>query len=392
MEHSQNSPTKSNRNLRILVVGAGIAGLTLAGLLKKQGFSPVVIERQTEEVFNKTGYMIGLMPLGGQVLNMLDLQQEYLDNSLAIEGYSMYGTNGKRLNHFGMEAISEFGTYQGISRPMLIDLLLRRCDTPRYGVTVTTIEKKNKVSLVTFSDGTTEEFDLVVIADGIHSVTRDIVFGEKNRTYRQTGWGGWAWFTDELPPELGPNYHEYWGPNVFMGLYPVEGNRVGVFLGGAMKDIKKAGHKRIAEKAEKIPSELDLKKMLLPLEENPDLFFWDFHDCRSERLIDGNVVLIGDAADGFLPTAGIGASMAMDSASALADELLRCDPDQLDYALTLYEKRQHERVISAQNTSRTLGNIMFVKNPVLSWLRNQSLRFVTVNSFLKGVRELIEKR
>lgn len=381
----------THRGTRILIVGAGIAGLTLAGLLKKQGFQPVVIERLPKEKFNATGYMIGLMPLGGRVLNMLGLHQEYLAESLAITGYGMHGMNGRQLNHFGMEAISKYGDYQGISRPKLIELLLRRCDEPRYGLTATAITPRGDVSNVTFSDGNQEEFDLVVIADGIHSATRDLVFDESNRAYRQTGWGGWAWF-DTLPAELGTNYREYWGPNFFMGLYPVEGDRVGVFLGGTMKDIKKAGHRAVAEKAEKIKTDLDLKAMMRPLEDNADLFFWDFHDCRTKEWVKGSVVLLGDAADGFLPTAGIGASMAMDSASILADEITRSDPEHLNYALKLYENRQKDRVIKAQSTSRTLGNLMFVKNPVLSWLRNQSLRFVTIDSFLKSIRELIEQR
>jgi len=384
--------TESNRDLKILIVGAGIAGLTLSGLLKKQGFSPTVIEKLPKEKFNSSGYMIGLMPLGGRAFNMLDLREDYLKNSLAIEKYSMYNTKGKRLNYFGLDDIAKYGTYQGISRPKMIDLLLERCDEPRFGTTVTKIAQSETTTQVTFSDGTSDTFDIVVIADGIHSTTRDLAFGEPNRKYRQTGWGGWAWFTDSLPPELGPNYREYWGADFFLGLYPVEGERVGVFLGGTMKDIKKAGHKRVAQKAEEIPSDLDLKEMMKPLENNPDLFFWDFHDCRSKQWVNGTIALIGDAADGFLPTAGIGASMAMDSATILADEITRCDPDQVAYALTLYQKRQQKRVIQAQNTSRLLGNIMFVKNPVFSWLRNQSIRFASVNSFLGSIRKLIEER
>ena len=103
-------------------------------------------------------------------------------------------------------------------------------------------------------------------------------------------------------------------------------------------------------------------------------------------------MLVGDAADGFLPTAGVGASMAMDSAARLADELSRMSPQYLPYALKLYEDHQKQRVVTAQSTSRTLGNLMFIKNPVLAGLRNATLRFMTVNSFLKSIRKLIENR
>jgi 2-polyprenyl-6-methoxyphenol hydroxylase-like FAD-dependent oxidoreductase len=45
--------------MRVLVVGAGIAGLTLAALLERRGLQPVIIEKQPQETFNKSGYMIG---------------------------------------------------------------------------------------------------------------------------------------------------------------------------------------------------------------------------------------------------------------------------------------------------------------------------------------------
>lgn len=386
--------TYQKQNFRILIVGAGIAGLTLAGLLKKDGFKPVVIERDTKETFNSTGYMIGLMPLGAQVLNKLNLYADYTKHSLAISDYGLYSLKGKLLNHFGMDAIiSSFGSYQSISRPQLIKLLQGVCDEPRYGLTVKSMKDTSEGKQVIFSDNSSEVFDLVVIADGIHSATRQLAFGKEDYAYRQTGWGGWAWFVDN-PPQLAHSYREYWGADRFLGLYPVEDGKLGIFLGGKMKDIKKKGHAAVAaETVKKIKhTDLDFATLLKPLEQNADLFFWDFHDCRTKSWVNGNVVLVGDAADGFLPTAGVGASMAMDSAARLADELSRMSPQYLRYALKLYEDHQKQRVVAAQSTSRTLGNLMFIKNPVLAGLRNASLRFMTVNSFLKSIRKLIEDR
>lgn len=379
-------------SMRVLIVGAGIAGLTLAGLLEKRGLQPVVVEKQTEENFNKSGYMIGLMPLGGRVFNALGLREAYLKNSIAVDTYSMHDGKGRQLNHFDMKAISDYGQYQGISRPRLIELLLAAYTQKiRYGTTVTAI-KENEISAeVTFSTGETEQFDLVVIADGIHSATRELAFGPKNHKYRQTGWGGWAWFAD-MPPQLANAYREYWAGRGFMGLYTVEDNKVGVFLGGPMKDIKKAGHELVAKNTIKHikNSDIDIAALLEPLVKSPDLFFWDFHDVRSENWRTKHTVLLGDAANGFLPTAGIGASMAMDSAAALDDELSRTDLEHLSFALRLYENRQKKRVIMAQDNSRTLGSLMFLKNRMLSWIRNQVLRFYTIDMFLKDIKKVME--
>jgi 2-polyprenyl-6-methoxyphenol hydroxylase-like FAD-dependent oxidoreductase len=387
----QTNTTTIESQLRVLIVGAGIAGLTLAGLLTRRGLRPVVIEKLPEKEFNTSGYMIGLMPLGARVLTSLDLHKEYLRNSVEVREYSMYSGKGKQLNHFDTTSIFKYGSYQGISRPRLINVLLQACDRPRYGTTVTAIAEKEKETLVTFSDNSQETFDLVVIADGIHSPTRELAFGSTNHAYRQTGWAGWAWFVD-MPKELANTYREYWAGHGFMGLYIVEDNKVGVFMGGPEKRLKKKGHLAIAREFERNikGSDIDIAKLLKPLENKDDLYFWNFHDCRSQNWTTKRVVLLGDAADGFLPTAGIGASMAMDSAAALDDELSRADVEHLDFALRLYENRQKNRVERAQQNSRTLGNLMFFNNTPLAWIRNQILRFYTIDRFLSDIRKVME--
>lgn len=377
--------------LRVLIVGAGIAGLTLAGLLKRRGLRPVIIEKLPEHQFNTSGYMIGLMPLGARVLTSLDLHEEYLRNSVEVREYSMYSGKGKRLNHFDTTSIFKYGSYQGISRPQLINVLLKACDKPRFGSTVLAIDEQNDGAWVTFNDGSRELFDLVVIADGIHSPTRELAFGPSNHKYRQTNWAGWAWFVD-MPKELANTYREYWAAHGFMGLYIVEDNKVGVFMGGPEKRLKKKGHLAIAREYERNlrGSDINIATLLKPLEDKDNLYFWNFHDCRSQKWTTEHVALLGDAADGFLPTAGIGASMAMDSAAALDDELSRTDAEHLDFALLLYENRQKNRVERAQQNSRTLGNLMFFNNAPLAWLRNQILRFYTIDRFLSDIRKVME--
>ncbi len=60
---------------RILVAGAGIAGATLAALLRQRGQPVTLVERGHAD--DDAGYMLGLMPLGGRVLNGLGLAEAY---------------------------------------------------------------------------------------------------------------------------------------------------------------------------------------------------------------------------------------------------------------------------------------------------------------------------
>lgn len=383
----------SSETIKTLIVGGGVAGMTLAALLFQRGEQPVVIERESKENFNHSGYMLGMMPLGGRVLNALHARETYKERSLDMKAYQLFNDQGKKLKEYDTRAITDtFGDYQGISRPELISLLQEYipAEAVRFGTTVKAIDQTEEEAQVTFSDGSKESFDLVVIADGIHSSTRGLVFSKKDYPYYQTNWGGWVTWID-AHEEIMHNYREYWMAGHFLGLYPVK-DKIGVFMGGPEKDMQKKGPKKVAQEIAKKLKKQDqaVQEALQSYQEENAFFFWDFHDGRAKNWQKDRVILLGDAAAGFLPTAGVGASMAMDSAAALNDELSRADKDHLPYALTLFEKRQRPRVEKAQQNSRQLGKMMFVKSPLLAKLRNQLLRFYTLEQFVKDIKKVME--
>jgi 2-polyprenyl-6-methoxyphenol hydroxylase-like FAD-dependent oxidoreductase len=96
--------------------------------------------------------------------------------------------------------------------------------------TVASIQHQNDSVAVTFSDGTSANFDLVVGADGLHSDTRATILDESEYIYWDTKWGGWVFWADS---NLAPSqvYTECWGAGHFIGLYPTQ-NHLGVFVGG----------------------------------------------------------------------------------------------------------------------------------------------------------------
>ncbi len=108
-------------------------------------------------------------------------------------------------------------------------------------------------------------------------------------------------------------------------------------------------------------------------------YFWKLEDVRSTKWLQPRVLLLGDAAAAFLPTAGVGASMAMESAAALADELTRTDSRHINNSLDVFTTRRMRRVRRIQNQSRRLSRLMFIKSPLISALRNGALRFATLD-------------
>jgi FAD-dependent urate hydroxylase len=94
-------------------------------------------------------------------------------------------------------------------------------------------------------------------------------------------------------------------------------------------------------------------------------------DIRASRWVQGRVALCGDAAAGFLPAAGVGASNATRAAAGLADELSRADAITAPLALQLYQKRCRAVIQRNQTESRRLARAMFVRNPLLASARDR---------------------
>ncbi|MBN2745361.1 MAG: FAD-dependent monooxygenase [Bacteroidales bacterium] len=379
------------QNFNILIVGAGVAGLTCANLLKKQGAQFKLIEKESFDNFNGSGYMLGLLPLGGRVLTELDLDKEYFDHSMEMANYEIHKENGTLNKAYSLDFINkEYGSYRGIGRKELIDILTKNIgvENIQFGTSVTQIQQTENTVHVNYSNGKKEIFDLVIVADGIHSDTRKLLWNENEYKYYDTGWGGWvAWLENQ---DLNV-YKEYWGASSFMGLYPVK-NKIGIFLGGPNDAVKKQGLKSFAEKIkDEILPEFDvLHKSLDRLASTENPFYWEFHDCRTNDWNKGNVILLGDSACGFLPTAGVGASMAMDSASAFVDELSRTDKEHIEYGIKLYIKRQKKRVETAQEDSRKLAKLMFVKSGLIAGVRDYAFRFYSIKQLAKNISKTIE--
>jgi 2-polyprenyl-6-methoxyphenol hydroxylase-like FAD-dependent oxidoreductase len=375
----------------ILIIGAGVAGLTCASLLRKQGLNPVIIEKVDQDNFNNTGYMLGLLPLGGRVLTELDIEKDYFERSIEMKNYEIHKADGSLIKSYSLDFINKnYGSYRGIERRELIETLLKKLDRTRirFGTTVKSIEQAANKVKVTLSGNNIEIFDLVIGADGLHSQTRNQLWDKSEYSFYDTEWGGWVSWLEKYKLN---SYKEYWGASSFMGLYPVK-NKTGVFLGGPKELTNKLDLNEFIENTKyQIKAENKLLHSALDsLKEVEEPYYWEFHDCTTDNWRKGNIILLGDSATGFLPTAGVGASMAMDSASAFVDELTKSDMRHIEYGLKLFEKRQKNRVEKAQKDSRKLAKLMFVKSHLFAAMRDYSIRFYSLKQLVSSISKTLE--
>lgn len=202
-----------------------------------------------------------------------------------------------------------------------------------------------------------------------------------------TGWGGWVAWAD-LDPGEGGTYTEIWGRGFFIGRYPLPG-RVGIYIGGPHAETA-AGPAAFTGRLRRRlrngdPMSLDA---LDAIEQANDSHLWRFTNTRADRWATGQAVLLGDAVAGFLPTAGIGATMALESAAVLAPHLSNALPAERGDRLREYERVQRPRTPAAHESSRQLTKFMVRHERIECTARDIAMRFASMNMALGPITKL----
>jgi len=371
--------------MKILIAGAGIGGMALAALLRQRGITTEVFERAPD--FNHSGYMISLYPTGSRIFHGLGLMDEFRRISTRMGSYTVCNGHGETVHSYNMgEMLDQYGYPGTLMRGELLGLLRTRCaDVPiHFNTKVESFEEREHEVVVRLSDGTKKRGDLVVGADGIHSTLRRQLFGDQPD--HDTGWGCWVW-TAKNSSRPKSAITEYWGTSRLVGVYPVQ-HGFGVIGAGPTKLI---GPDAMGSDGRRLKGYLStfgpaIDDLLTELPENlAELFWWKLSDFRSDRWSKGRAVLMGDSACAFLPTAGVGASMALESAAVLADELSRTDAKFIPGALDHYEKRRKKRAEAFQTDSRKMASLMATEFLPMAWGRDQLMKFYTLDMLAKNI-------
>lgn len=346
------------RVANVLVVGGGIGGLSAAVALRRGGIRTDLVE------INRSWrvYHIGIVVQANfmRAMAALGIADQAIASGFPYNGLSFQDLHGNVLReirgtHLGGEG---YPSHLGMSRPalhkVLTDAALARGTHVRLGTTFTNIELTKQGVHVTFTDGTSGDYDVLIGADGVYSKVRSTMFGEQ-WVPRFTGQGVWR-YTVRRPPELTSSFYCVGLEGGKCGFIPLSSETGYIWLVQSEPGNPRHPEDRLADIFRQRLAPCG--GMMARLREqivDPALVVYRPLEAllMPAPWYRGRVLLIGDAAHATTPHMGQGAAQAVEDAVVLGELLAKQEPPEV--AFQFFMQRRYERCKFVVDSSMQLG-------------------------------------
>ena len=362
------------RPLRVAIIGAGMGGLATAAALRRVGIDVTVYEQASQFARLGAGIQVGCNAM--KVLRGLGLEARMRSQSFYPRSWNNRDWRSGEVKFdmiFGESAEQKFGAPYLLAHRGDLHAALASAvpdEHVRLNHKLVGLDQTADGVRLSFANGATATADAVVGADGVHSIVRDILFGESPVRFT----GRIAYRTTYpaalLNGEKIDDCTKWWGEDRHIVIYYVKPDRSEVYLvtsqpepefriesWSAKGDVRalRAAFEGFDRQVEKV------------LAACPDVHKWAIVDrdslsCWSE----GNITLLGDACHPMTPYMAQGAAMAIEDAAVLSRCLDGVGRDGVADAFRRFEATRKERTSRVQDTSRK--NIWLKQKTDADWV------------------------
>jgi 2-polyprenyl-6-methoxyphenol hydroxylase-like FAD-dependent oxidoreductase len=385
-----NHPPPKAANRRVLISGAGVAGPALAFWLARAGFQTTIVERAP--ALRVGGQAVDFRgPIHRHVLERMEIWQDIHQHRTRATDLVLLDRRGAPRAR--MPEVMMSGDVE-ILRGDLCRILherTRRETEYRFGDHVCSLAERGDAVAVSFASGRTEEFDLVVGADGLHSGVRALAFGDEGDYLRHQGYRIASFALENpLPDRVGAACFSEPGRGACLyGFSPGEARALLVYAAGPLargeRDVesqKREIGERFAGMSWVVP------RMLAALESASDLYVDAIATVHIDRYANGRVGLLGDAAWGGT-LGGQGTSVAIVGAYVLAHELAAdANPSR---AWARYERKMRPYATRCQRGATHVGGFFAPRSRRGLALRNFMYGVLTSRPFAGVFTRLVKR-
>ncbi|MCC2033272.1 FAD-dependent oxidoreductase [Microbacterium allomyrinae] len=335
----------------ILVVGGGIGGLSTAIALRVVGFDVTVIEKQAD--LHSSVFGVGIIQPANalRALDAIGCAQQCLDAGYAASAWgSMYDVDGEFIREIPGATFeqSKFPPMNGVTRPKLHEILTSRAHEVgveiRYATSFLRLEPDDDKVTVVFDDESSQDFDIVVGADGVRSQVRSHVLPTELTPY----YIGQSAYRINVPlrPEIDRIILQT-GPTGMAGFVPIGKDMAYFFFNAEMARDARPSADDIVDA---LTGEIEAYGGLTAWARDEVIARADPADIvlrPEEALIApapwhrGRIVLVGDAVHAVTPHLGQGAAQAIEDGVVLARSLDA--HSSYEEAFADYTERRYER-------------------------------------------------
>lgn len=369
-----------NRKLRIGVIGGGIGGAALTASLQQRGMEAHLFERTA--AFKEVGAGVQMTPNAVKVLKALGLGDEL--HRLGYLPHAIIGRDWRTGREKFRTPLSDacpqlFGAeFYHLHRADLLAMLVGLIE-PRFlkhNARCTSVFNQGEGAVARFDNGEEFEADVIVGADGVHSVVRDALFGDDAPLF--TGHICWRASIplEERPDFINPVSCVWLGPNGHVVTYVISGGRLlNIVAVSEAADWQEESWRLPSNRDELMRAFNGWHPDLLALLSNArNVLKWGLFDRDPMgHWSQGQITLLGDAAHPMLPFLAQGAAMAIEDGYVLSSTLA-ANADNIAQALRLYEAERLPRTSRVQLTARERGRLYHLPTPWQQFRRDFSYK------------------